>query len=205
MLISTCYRLSIDFAKKKKKITKPETSKKKDIYRYLVHHLRRSFEGTGLELNGGGDLVTKISFISTTNDARAARERWTNFTKSSAPRTQLAHKLYPLNPRELFLRSDTQRFRWNIYPVNATALRAMDKFITANIPSMRSRSPCYKASSDRGKKNKKNKKYVVNYCLDARIISLPAFRAYEARAARKSGGGMPRVLRSWSYVKNRFD
>lgn len=90
LLISTCYRLSIDFAKKKKKITKPETSKKKDIYRYLVHHLRRSFEGTGLELNGGGDLVTKISFISTTNDARAARERWTNFTKSSAPRTQLA-------------------------------------------------------------------------------------------------------------------
>lgn len=113
--------------------------------------------------------------------------------------------LYPLNPRQLFLRSDTQRFRWNIYPVNATALRAMDKFITANIPSMRSRSPCYKASSDRGKKNKKNKKYVVNYCLDARIISLPAFRAYEARAARKSGGGMPRILRSWSYVKNRFD
>lgn len=76
--------------KKKKKITKPETSKKKDIYRYLVHHLRQSFEGTGLELNGGEDLVTKISFISTTNDARAARERWTNFTKSSAPRTQLA-------------------------------------------------------------------------------------------------------------------
>lgn len=193
------------FRQKKKKKLRNLKHRRRKIFTDTWCIIRRSFEGTGLELNGGGDLVTKISFISTTNDARAARERWTNFTKSSAPRTQLAHKLYPLNPRELFLRSDTQRFRWNIYPVNATALRAMDKFITANIPSMRSRSPCYKASSDRGKKNKKNKKYVVNYCLDARIISLPAFRAYEARAARKSGGGMPRVLRSWSYVKNRFD
>lgn len=32
---------------------------------------------------------------------------------------------------------------------------------------------------------------MVSYCLDARIIiSLPAFRAYEARAVRKSGGGV---------------
>lgn len=46
-------------------------------------------------------------------------------------------------------------------------------------------------------KKKKNMVIYGGYCLDARIIiSLPAFRAYEARAVRKSGGGVLKILRS---------
>lgn len=152
------------------------------------------FQRNGTELNGEGSC--NKDFVYFDNEWRSHGTRALDeFYKIVCSSCTTGTKLYPLNPRHLFLRTDTQRFRWNIYPVNATALRAMDKFITANIPSMRSRSPCYKASSDREKK----KKNMVSYCLDARIIiSLPAFRAYEARAVRKSGGGVLKILRSWS-------
>lgn len=134
---------------------KPETSKKKDIYRLpratpcSIISDNFSKERDGIKR---GRSCNK-DFVYFDNEWRSHGTRALDeFYKIVCSSCTTGTKLYPLNPRHL--RTDTQRFRWNIYPVNATALRAMDKFITANIPSMRSRSPCYKASSDREKKKK---------------------------------------------------